>query len=70
MKNGLNNLKRNKTNKQNFFCPKKNRKFVLHADWNSWDDYTADQIEWLDDATGTYGEECEIMEKYEEQMNG
>ena len=21
------------------------RKFVLHADWNSWDDYTADQIE-------------------------
>ena len=45
------------------------RKFVLHADWNSWDDYTAEQIEWLDDATGTYDEECEIMEKYQEQMN-
>ena len=46
------------------------RKFVLHAEWNSWDDYTADQIEWLDDATGTYDEECEIMEKYQEKMNG
>ena len=45
------------------------RKFVLHAEWNSWDDYTAEQIEWLDGVTGTYDEECEIMEKYQETMN-
>ena len=46
------------------------RKFVLNADWNSWDDYTAEDIEWQQGATGTYEEECEIMEEYQEQMNG
>ena len=45
------------------------RKFVLHAEWNSWDDYVAEDIEWLDGATGTYDEECEIYELYQETMN-
>jgi hypothetical protein len=45
------------------------RKFVLHAEWNSWDDYVAEDIEWLDGATGTYEEECEIYELYQETMN-
>jgi hypothetical protein len=45
------------------------RKFVLHAEWNSWDDYVAEDIEWLDGATGTYDEEFQIYELYQETMN-
>ena len=40
------------------------RKFVLHADWNIWDDYTVENIEWQQGTTGTYEEVCEITEEY------
>jgi len=46
------------------------RKFVLHVEWNSWDDYVAEDIEWLDGSTGTYDEEFKIYEVYQETMNG
>jgi hypothetical protein len=54
------------------------KKFVLHVHWNSWDGYIVEQIEWLDGngntsfdlSEGTREEEREIIEKYEEQMNG
>lgn len=50
------------------------RKFVLNVDWNIWDDYTVENIEWQQGATGTYEEVCKITEEYYvviyQQMNG
>jgi hypothetical protein len=40
------------------------RKFIIHATWDSWDEYGVDSIEWLNDAEGTDEEEEEIIEQF------
>jgi len=40
------------------------RKFIIHATWDSWDEYGVDSIEWLNDAEGTNEEEEEIIEQF------
>lgn len=40
------------------------RQFVIHATWDSWDDYAVDSIEWLGETEGTEEEEEEIIEKF------
>ena len=44
------------------------RKFIIHATWDSWDEYGVDSISWLDEAKGTEEEE-EITKKFLEDNN-
>ena len=45
------------------------RKFVIHAFWDNWDDYTVDWVEWHNGSEGTNEEEEEIIEMFLESMN-
>ena len=40
------------------------RKFIIHATWDSWDEYGVDSIDWLEGAEGTNEEEQEIIEQF------
>ena len=44
------------------------RSFTITANWNDWDDWTADEVTW-DDAEGTDEEVEEIKQKFQEDMN-
>jgi len=45
------------------------REFIIHAFWDTWDDYTVDTIEWINGSEGTDEEEDEIIEMFLESMN-
>jgi heme-degrading monooxygenase HmoA len=45
------------------------REFVIHALWDTWDDYAVDFIEWINGSEGTDEEEEEIIEAFLDAMN-
>jgi hypothetical protein len=44
--------------------------FTIYAEWNDWDDWTVDRIEWDKGYQGTDDEEYEITDVFSREMNG